>query len=290
MGKLQKTQSSNPASSSQSVHSLQLFDHEDSNLLADADGYEEPPSYDAAVTTPPESESINNNHGLSLPSMRLIDADYTIPGGRGAQSVRSSVRNTHIVSLEPALSQYMDDLSLLMAQQVRLPPRPQIVIQGTHTESSTNHNDNKKQSSVVTDFHFRLDLAETLLSGWENAPTAATRRLLPQSVWYRASVSSDNDGRKTYRGTRLKCLNWKEPKSGKKFPTHSTVSDDLETGNPESQIPYRDEEEAISPENTERDAETTGNGDELLQWCLRYCEDPSPVKSYVYRPTLLALP
>jgi hypothetical protein len=150
-----------------------------------------------------------------------------------------------------------------MAQQVRLPPRPQIIINGSHTESSTNHKDNKKQSNTVTDFDFRLDLAETLLTGWENLPTTATQEILPQSTWYRASVSIDHDERKTYRGTRTKTLVWKGPKAGRNAP------DAL----------YRDEEEGLPPVDAEQERLIQGDKSGLLEWCQRYCDDPSPVKS-----------
>lgn len=257
-------------SSSQSTHSLQLLDHDDTDLLVDEDNYEDPPSYDAAIH---EDGSTTNNRtraGISIPSARLIDADYRLPGGQRAQSVRSSVRNTHVVTLQPEYTLYAEELAGMMAQQVRLPPRPQIIINGSHTESSTNHKDNKKQSNTVTDFDFRLDLAETLLTGWENLPTTATRDILPQSTWYKASVSIDHDERKTYRGTRMKTLVWKGPKAGRNAPTSTTLDRDAS---------YRDEEEGLPPVDAEQERLIQGDKSGLLEWCQRYCDDPSPVKS-----------
>ncbi|KAI7971344.1 hypothetical protein EIK77_002456 [Talaromyces pinophilus] len=272
MGKPPTTQPA-AGSSSQSVHSLQLLDHDDTDLLVDDDNYEEPPSYDAAINEEsPSSGSTTNNRtraGVSLPSARLIDADYRLPGGQRAQSVRSSVRNTHIVTLQPEYTLYAEELAGLMAQQVRLPPRPQIIINGSHTESSTNHKDNKKQSNTVTDFDFRLDLAETLLTGWENLPATAPREILPQSTWYNASVSIDHDERKTYRGTRTKTLVWKGPKAGRNAPASAIDRDAL----------YRDEEEGLPPVDAEQERLIQGDKSGLLEWCQRYCDDPSPVKS-----------
>lgn len=260
-------------SSSQSVHSLQLLDHDDTDLLVNDDNYENPPSYDVAMNEDrPSSGSTSNNRtraDVSLPSARLIDADYRLPGGRKAQSVRSSVRNTHIVTLQPEYTIYAEELAGLMAQQVRLPPRPQIVIHGSHTETSTNNKDNKKQSNAVTDFNFRLDLAETLLTGWESLPTRATREVLPQSTWYRASVSIDYDERKTYRGTRRKTLIWKGPKAGRNA-TSATLDRDTS---------YRDEEEGLPSVDAEQERLIQGDKSGLLEWCQRYCNDPSPVKS-----------
>jgi hypothetical protein len=275
-----KPYTSQPAagSSSQSVHSLQLLDHDDTDLLIDDDNYENPPSYDAAVNeNGPSSRSTTNNRtraGQSLPSARLIDADYRLPGGRRAQSVRSSVRNTHIVTLNPEYTLSAGELAGLMAQQVRLPPRPQIIINGSHTESSMNHKDNKKQSNTVTDFDFRIDLAETLLTGWENLPTTATREILPQSTWYRASVSLDHDERKTYRGTRMKTLVWKGLKAGRNAPSSATAGDGLDQDSS-----YRDEEEGFPPIDAEQERLIEGDKSGLLEWCQRYCNDPSSVKS-----------
>lgn len=273
MGKLPTSQ---PAvgPSSQSIHSLQLLDHDDTDVLVDDDNYEDPPSYDAAINQDgPSSGSISNSRtraGVSLPSARLIDADYRLIGGRRAQSVRSSVRNTHIVTLQPQYTIYAEELATLMAQQVRLPPRPQIIIHGSHTETSTNNKDNKKQSNAVTDFNFRLDLAETLLTGWESIPTTATREVLPQSTWFRASVSMDHDERKTYRGTRRKTLIWKAPKGGLVAPSSAAL---------DRNAMYRDEEEGLPPVDAEQERLIQGDQTGLLEWCQRYCNDPSPVKS-----------
>ncbi|KAE8550112.1 hypothetical protein EYB25_008643 [Talaromyces marneffei] len=278
MGKPPTTQPAAGSSSAQSVHSLQLLDHDDTDLIVDADNYENPPSYDAAINDDgPGSGSTMNTHthaGISLPSARLIDADYRLPGGRRAQSVRSSVRNTHVVTLQPEYTECAVELAVLMAQQVRLPPRPQIIINGSHTESSINHKDNKKQSNTVTDFDFRLDLAETLLTGWENIPTTATRELLPESTWYRASVSFDQDERKTYRGTRMKTLVWKGPKVEWNAPS-SASRDGLD-----QHSSYRDEEDGIPPHDAEQERLIRGDKSDLLEWCQRYCNDPSPVKSF----------
>jgi hypothetical protein len=276
MGKPPTTQPRAAGSSSaQSVHSLQLLDHDDTDLLVDDDNYENPPSYDTAINEDvPISGSTTNNRthasGQSLPSARLIDADYRLPGGQRAQSVRSSVRNTHIVTLRPEYTVSAGELAGLMAQQVRLPPRPQIIINGSHTESSTNHKDNKKQNNNVTDFDFRLDLAETLLTGWENLPTTATREILPQSTWYRASVSFDHDERKTYRGTRMKTLVYK----GLKARGNATAGVGRDQENS-----YRDEEEGVPPVDEEQERLIQGDNSGLLEWCQRYCNDPSPVKS-----------
>ncbi|RAO74270.1 uncharacterized protein BHQ10_010282 [Talaromyces amestolkiae] len=274
MGKLTPAQPA-AGSSSQSVHSLQLLDHDDTDLLVDDDNYEDPPSYDAAINeNGPISGSSSNSRtraGVSVPSARLIDADYRLIGGRRAQSVRSSVRNTHIVTLQPEYTLYAEELAALMAQQVRLPPRPQVIIHGSHTETSTNNKDNKKQSNAVTDFNFRLDLAETLLTGWESLPTTATRDVLPQSTWFRASVSMDYDERKTYRGTRRKTLVWKGPKGGLVAPSSATLDRDAS---------YRDEEEGLPPADAEQERLIQGDKSGLLEWCQRYCNDPSPVKSF----------
>lgn len=261
-------------SSSQSVHSLQLLDHDDTDLLVQDDNYENPPSYDAAINGDvPSSGPATNSRtraGVLLPCARLIDTDYRLPGGQRAQSVRASVRNTHIVTLQPGYTSQAEELAGLMAQQVRLPPRPQITINGSHTESSTDHKDNKKQSNTVTDFDFRLDLAETLLTGWENLPPTDARETLPQSTWFNASVSFDHDGRKTYRGTRKKTLVWKAPKAGRNTLSSATLDGDAS---------YRDEEEGFPSADADQERLIQADKSGLLEWCQRYCSDPAPVKS-----------
>lgn len=287
MGKQTYTRAGAGSSSAQSVHSLQLIDADDADrFLSDDDRYQDsaeeetddnPPSYDAVISDDSGKAAASNatrSRNQAISAARLIDADYTVPGGRRAQSVKNSTRNTRVVTLDPSLSRYDAELTALIAQQIRLPPRPQLTINGSHTESSNNNKDNKKQSNTVTDFDFRLDLAETLLCGWENPE---------MNQWHTVRISDDCDGIKTYRGTRTKTLKWKGSKGAKNASLVRTdqQSQDSPQDDLEDSPLYRDEEQGANHDEADHDRLMSEGHGSLLQWCQRFCNDPSPVKSYV---------
>lgn len=233
-----------PASSSHSLHTL----HDE----------DQPPPY----TDEPQID-FNINVSASQPApgyrpLRLIDSAYVLPGAKG-----TTVCDTRVVTLEPSLSHDSAELFQVIRRQIKLPLRPLLRIQGTHTESS---NDGKKKSrNTVTDFFFQLDLAETLLTGWNGAPLTIN--------WVEETVVRDGDGIPAFRGSRYRTRSYKSP-ALRSLRLAGDSSDaallDAETG-----AAGEDQNDATALLDTEAD---------LKLWCERYCNDPSPVKSYAISP------
>lgn len=150
--------------------------------------------------------------------------------------------------------EYSDQLFDAISTQIKLPPRPLLYIQGTHRESSKNKKD---KNNTVTDFEFRLDLAESLLTGWEDGRA--------EDNWMRLEILNDEDQKSAYRGGILPSRNYKPPKQS---AVHLSEDSDALLG-----------------------GEQTGNQDQsfaeksLRLWCQRFCHDPAPVKSYCVRPS-----
>jgi hypothetical protein len=283
MAKPQQRETGRPGSVSTaaSVHSLQLLDdHDDLDL---------PPSYTEAT---PESISTHQqtpppvNQAQAL-SARLSNGDYAIPGSRNACSVFAGVRNAKLVTVQRELSQQPHELYHTIAQQINLPPRPQLIIHGSHTESSrASGNDKKSTSTNVVDFNFRLDLAETLLTGWENARTGLFT-VSPGSVeWHVVRVVPGQGEQKEYRGGRWKSTAWKPPK------TTRIALGAAEEGDVENHDPYTDGVEAegdrllsqhspVGLVQGDRRFQRTEDAASFERWCKRFCEDPAAVKSYV---------
>jgi hypothetical protein len=197
-----------------------------------------------------------------VPTRRIDSADYTISGERHAYSIFPSVWKTKTVTVDATLSQSSTNLYRVISRQMKLPPRPQLVVYGSHTETKHNHANNRKESDKVVDFHFRLDLAETLLKGWEEDQS--------ESPWHVVRVISDDDGQKAYRGGIFRSRTWKR--------TNVRRAGEQEIGN------YAEEEGLIEPEQEEQDRNAGSSPDEahLRTWCERFCNDPAPVKSYVH--------
>jgi hypothetical protein len=148
------------------------------------------------------------------------------------------------------LSSNSDELYDAISKQIKLPPRPQLYIKGTHTESSNNKKD--KNNSTVTDFDFRLDLAESLLTGWEDGRTELN--------WMRVEVLTDDDHVSAYRGGILRSRTYKHPKQGAvRLDGHS---------------------DALLGRASRGDQEDRSVAAKSLRlWCERFCHDPAPVKS-----------
>lgn len=225
-------------SSSHSLHTL----NEDDDL---------PPPY----TDEPD---INFNPSASHTSpgyrpLRLVDSAYALPGAKGI-----TICDTRAVTLEPSLSNNSDELFQVIRRQIKLPLRPLLRIQGTHTESS---NDGKKKSSkTVTDFFFQLDLAETLLTGWDGTPLTTN--------WVEIEVLRDGDEIPAFRGSRLRTRLYKAP-----------ALRSLRLAGDSSDAALLEAEAGAGTEDQARDTLFTSPEADLRLWCERYCNDPSPVKS-----------
>lgn len=187
-------------------------------------------------------------------SPRLSDSAYHIPGAKSF-----SVTDARIVTYARELSQNSDELFRVIRRQMKLPVRPLLGVQGTHTESS---DDGKKKSTTnVTDFSFHLDLAETMLRGWEG----------PLDLnWMQTEVVKDGDEQKAFRGGIVRSRRYKP----RKTRTKGISLDDSDAALLESEADVLDgvEEDGAALSEQEED---------LKMWCERFCSDPAPVKSYV---------
>ncbi|KAL4949053.1 hypothetical protein BDW69DRAFT_82721 [Aspergillus filifer] len=200
------------------------------------------PSYDEVAHSPTQLQSQPDNP-LSLPP----DA-YSISGGRKYHSIRDAARTGGVATLDPGFSTNATLLESLLTQQTRLPPRPCLVVHGSHKETRKSGNETKSEN--VTDFDFRIDLTRSILRWGRHEHTGPSKR------WAYTTVVSDGDGQKAYRGGRIRS---RAHNSGRI---------------------------ALDGEENERlmDEENGGqNYPGLKGWCERFVKDPAPVKSFTYR-------
>lgn len=293
MGKPTDAQRAAVLSSASSAHSLQLLEDDDvAQLLTDDDNDDNdqaddrPPSYDAAISdlagpsravdVGPARNSASQNRSTAVDTnphfhTAWLVYEHPVPGGRRAQSVFST--NTRTVTLDPALSQSARDLFSVIVQQARLPPRPHLQINGSHTDSSRGKKD-KNQSNRVVDFDFRLDLVETLLTGWELPSKIVSREEPDSQTWHSVWVAEDHDGIKTYRGSRIKTRTWR---AAKQATGYSAIHQTAQSDDPESNPLYS---EQGGSGGGEPEALIQDDYHALREWCDRFCNDPSPVKSF----------
>jgi hypothetical protein len=178
-----------------------------------------------------------------------VDSAYILPDS----GLRADIKRT--ISLAPSLSVNSNELFYTICRQMKLPPRPLLYIRGSHTELT---NDGKKKgNNSVTDFEFKLDLAETMLTGWEGEGAMSIN-------WMEEEVRSDGDCQPAYRGGRVKSRTYKAPSS--RVP-RSEDSDALLAS-----------EEALGIDDA-NDQPATTNQAHLKLWCERFCNDTSSVKS-----------
>lgn len=223
-----------PASSSHSLHSLD----------------EAPPPYTDDLefpipAVPPAQPRIE--------PLRLIDAAYVLPGGTDIKPYDKVA-----LTLAPNLSANSDELYHAIRKQIKLPLRPLLYVKGYHTESS-NSGKKDKNSSTVTDFEFKLDLAETMLTGWEGVPL--------QINWMEVEIITDEDLKPAYRGGILRSRTYKPPKS-------------------RQAIALTDDSNALLGDDADDDGQLNRPQSPLKLWCERFCQDPAPVKSYCLPPFL----
>lgn len=183
----------------------------------------------------------------SIRPLRLIDSAYVLPGGKNAKP-----HDKVSLTLDPALSSDCDGLYNVINRQIKLPPRPLLYIHGTHTE--VRREKKKDEYNTVTDFHFALDLAETMLTGWEGGYMGAN--------WREVQVLTDEDVKPAYRGGILRSSTYKPPKSRAAISLSGDTDAILARNN------------AVEQDNSSLDAKS------LMMWCERFCRDPASVKSY----------
>ncbi|EFR03312.1 hypothetical protein MGYG_06311 [Nannizzia gypsea CBS 118893] len=215
---------------------------------------DEPPAYTDA--TPGSS-----NYRQTLPDLPA-PRGYTNPYQEviGSRVVKTySGRESYLVTVHPEYSNTPQDLYNAIYNQAGVAPTVLISVKGTHT---VKQRDGKKDSSsTVTDFDFRIETQGTILpiSSYD-----LERR--PLFDYFRElNVVRDGDKQSAYRGGRFKC------KASKKYKP-------AEANDPEQAAMNGEQIEA------ETSLEST-----LQQWCTRYCEDKSGVKSFTLRSTVKGL-
>jgi len=221
-----------PALSSHSLHSID----------------DAPPPY----TDDPEPflEAESSQPPTGIQPLRLIDSAYVLTGGTDIRP-----HDKVALTLAPELSTDCDELYDAISKQIKLPPRPLLYIKGTHTESSNNKD---KNSRTATDFNFRLDLAESLLTGWEDGRTELN--------WMRVEIINDEDQKSAYRGGILRSRTYKSPKKGA--------------------VRLNEDSDALLGQASRGDqVDRSVAAKSLRLWCERFCNDPAPVKSYCHPPS-----
>ena len=241
MGRMPDDHPAERAASTHSLHSL------DDDLP--------PPYTDEPIPVPPTTTPSNVT---SFQPLRLVESAYALPGKTDVRPHDSTA-----VTFAPILSRDSDELHRIMRRQMKLPMRPLLSVRGTHTVSSKSH-DKKDQQSTVTDFDFQLDLAETMLTGWEG------HRL--HTNWVAVDVVKDDDNRSAYRGGILRSRTYKAPARRRAVVVTDDSEDSdalLESGRIDHSDTDHHVDYLLSAEN---DAD-------LKLWCERFCDDPAPVKS-----------
>lgn len=226
---------------------LHTDDRASSHSLHSLEEDDLPPPY-TDEDIPPVSTSAPGVNPLPI-HLRLVDSAYILPDSGHKTDLKRTI------SLAPSLSVNSDELFYTIRRQLKLPPRPLLYIRGSHTEST---NDGKKKgNNSVTDFEFKLDLAETMLTGWEGEGVMNFN-------WVEEQVISDWDCQPAYRGGRAKSRTYKAPLS--RVP-RSEDSDALLAS-----------DEALGVDDA-NEQPVSANEAHLKLWCERFCNDPSSIKS-----------
>ncbi|KAF7719386.1 Uncharacterized protein PECH_004880 [Penicillium ucsense] len=236
------------AASSHSLHSLP-----DEDDLPPP--YTDEPELDSSPIPAQAREIAPSRSNVPFRPLAIVDSAYAIPGSTGVRS-----HDARVVSLAPQLSHNAEELFELIRRQLKLPVRPMLHIRGSHTDSSKDGKD--KKTNQVVDFEFRLDLAETMLTGWEGQPMDIN--------FLELNVIRDDDDALVFRGGRMRSRTYK-PRKTVRTPQQSTDSDAALLGSDLEEAYHNDEQAAITEPSLRNN---------LKLWCERYCLDPSPVKSF----------
>lgn len=272
MGKPSDRDAQLPAGSSSSAHSLHSLDDND----------DLPPPYTDAIT---DQQQQQQQFPRGIPDQPLLtEDDYTIPGSKRSIGLTVKSRESKTITQAPHLSTNKHDLCNTIQRLAKLPPRPYLEIQGSHTETrgsdSSSSNNGKERRETVIDFEFRVDLTESLLKGWHLNRGGDDNGVNP--CWHYVFVVSDGDGQKVFRGGRWRSLEWRERKK-KMRSWMGGVSRGHGDGDVERDGYTGEEEEEVLVQPEDEEEQQVSNNDvsrrKLMVWCERFCNDPAPVKS-----------
>ncbi|KAE8380371.1 hypothetical protein BDV26DRAFT_290456 [Aspergillus bertholletiae] len=174
-----------------------------------------------------------------------------IPDIPGQDDATLEVTERPSTTMSPFLSEDPAALHSFISHESRMPPRPCLSVRGVHHETRPDRNDRKEnRTETVVDFNFQINMVNYLVGDLDR-----------DAGWYQLRVARDGDGQKLYRGGRCRSQTWKRHARGRgvRLPN---VEDGTDTENAGL---------------VEDDA-----GPDLMGWCERFCQDPSPVKSFTF--------
>ncbi|KAB8207747.1 hypothetical protein BDV34DRAFT_191654 [Aspergillus parasiticus] len=214
-------------------------------LQPDCDPNDLPPPYEQVVSGQPSlDDSLPPLAGPSTATPPIADNEVQ-------DNDRFEVTERPSTTMSPFLSQDPTALHSLISHEARIPPRPCLSVRGAHQETHPDRNDRKEnRTESVVDFDFRINMTNYLMGDPDR-----------DAGWYQLRVARDGDGQKLYRGGRCRSRTWKGNVRGRRvrLPT---------------------EEDGTDTENVGLVEDDAGPG--LMGWCERFCQDPSPIKSFTF--------
>ncbi|KAF7590007.1 hypothetical protein BBP40_003451 [Aspergillus hancockii] len=219
-----------------------------SKLPPHSDPNDLPPPYEQIVSTPPPFDNPEDN-SLAGRSLAGRSPETSPASSRQLQHTTASepVERASI-TLSPFLSNDPSALHSLIRHEAHIPPRPDLCVRGVHNETHPDGNNRKEnRTESVVDFDFRIDLTKYLVGDLDR-----------DQGWQQLRVARDGDGLNLYRGGRCRSRRWKGHARDRAVRLEEGV--DTETVG-----------------LVEEDA-----GPDLLGWCERFCQDPSPVKTFTF--------
>ena len=226
----------------------QHYSHMMGKLQQNCDLNDLPPPYEQVVSGQPSLGNVDND---SLPPLAGPSAAaLPVAENQVQDNDRADITERPSTTMSPFLTKDPAALHSLISHEARIPPRPCLSVRGAHQETHPDRNDRKEnRTESVVDFDFRINMTNYLVGD----PDC-------DAGWFQLRVARDGDGQKIYRGGRCRSRTWKRHARGRGIRLPSV-------------------EDGTDAENVglvEDDA-----GPDLMGWCERFCQDPSPVKSYV---------
>ncbi|KAB8236585.1 uncharacterized protein BDW43DRAFT_240763 [Aspergillus alliaceus] len=214
--------------------------------LPSSDPDDLPPPYEQVISGLPPDSIDDNPLPLAGPS-----TSSPITNDQTQVSIASETAERPAMTLSPFLSRDPAALHSLISHEVRIPPRPSLSVRGAHQETRPDRNDRKEnRTESVVDFDFRINLSNYLVGDVDRDP-----------AWHQLRVAQDGDGQKLYRGGRCRSREWK-----RHARTRAVRRPSIEDGTDTENVGLVEDDV----------------GPDLMGWCERFCQDPSPVKSFTF--------
>ncbi|KAL2422118.1 hypothetical protein ABEF95_010156 [Exophiala dermatitidis] len=243
-----------------------------------------PPSYETTISVPSTSTSIPNtpSHHLpstapsiSIPSQNPLEAlprlaainlsKYCVPESKLSDD------STTVTTTKPELATTQYALVKFIREQANLPPKPLMIIRGTHEGGSSG----SFSDDGVVDFELKINLTSLLDIG--NSTTSTTSTNYPDGLANGSSSSSSWPASTSHNRIRVQPLD--QPLLSTTTPKQPTTTSTR--GGSGSGIRGRG---SRGPQQRESG---TSNLTPLEQWIKRFCEDKTENRSFTIhrRPT-----